>query len=118
MINEYFDALERLRVNKPIIVPKNTKITKDSVAIEAGRKKGTIKKSRAVFNELIIKIDEVAKAKSSPTSELKENITKYKVKSNEYRELYESALNRELMLIEQLNEMQKELKKYKPHLTM
>ena len=37
---DYFDALERLKSGKPINVPKGTKITNDSVALEAGRKRG------------------------------------------------------------------------------
>ena len=48
--------------------------------------------------------------------ESKEQAAKYKTKTKEYKELYEQALNRELMLIERVNELEKELKK--PRLTM
>ena len=45
ILTEYFSALDRLKKNKPIRIPKGTKITNDSVALEAGKKKGTIKRS-------------------------------------------------------------------------
>ncbi len=47
ILQDYFDALERLKTGKPVNVPKGTKITNDSVSLEAGRKKGTIKKIQA-----------------------------------------------------------------------
>lgn len=58
MLKDYFEALERLKSGKPVIMPKGTKITNDSVSLEAGRKKGTIKKSRQIFAELIKAIDD------------------------------------------------------------
>ena len=57
---EYFEALERLKVNKPIRMNIGTKITNDSVALEAGRSKGAVKKSRLIFADLIIAIDSAA----------------------------------------------------------
>lgn len=42
-ILDYFEALERLKSGSPINVPKGTKITNDSVALEAGRKKGALR---------------------------------------------------------------------------
>jgi predicted acyltransferase (DUF342 family) len=35
-IVEYFEALERLKKGEPLIVQKDTKISKDSVSLEAG----------------------------------------------------------------------------------
>ncbi|WP_228200272.1 hypothetical protein [Acinetobacter baumannii] len=58
---EYFEALERLKVNKPIRIDIGTKISNDSVALEAGRNKGAIKKSRLIFADLIVAIDCAAK---------------------------------------------------------
>ena len=37
---EYFDALDRLKSNNPTNVPKGSKINNDTVALEAGRKRG------------------------------------------------------------------------------
>lgn len=45
-LNEYYAALERLKVNKPTIITKGSAINNDTVALEAGRKRGSIKKSR------------------------------------------------------------------------
>ena len=44
--NEYYAALERLKANKPTVLPKGSAINNDTVALEAGRKRGSIKKSR------------------------------------------------------------------------
>lgn len=106
-LQEYFDALQRLIDNKPINVPKGLKINNDTVAMEAGRKRGTIKKSREVFAELIEAIDAVNKEESGPKEQFEATIEKYKASTKKYRELYEQALNRELMLIERLNELEK-----------
>ena len=45
-LNEYYAALERLKANKPTTLPKGSAINNDTVALEAGRKRGSIKKSR------------------------------------------------------------------------
>ena len=45
-VNEYYAALERLKANKPTVLPKGSAINNDTVALEAGRKRGSIKKSR------------------------------------------------------------------------
>ena len=63
MIDEYYKALDRLIQNKPINVPIGTKINNDTVALEAGRKRGSLKKSREIFLDLIDKIDKVSKEK-------------------------------------------------------
>ncbi len=109
ILKDYYEALERLKKNKPINVPVGTKITNDAVSLEAGRKKGTIKKSREVFTELIEAIAEYTDKVNAPQKECEAQVEKYKAKSKEYRTLYEQALNRELMLIERVNELEKRL---------
>ena len=42
----YSAALERLKANKPTLLPKGSAVNNDTVAMEAGRKRGSIKKSR------------------------------------------------------------------------
>lgn len=106
-LNDYFEALERLKKGNTINVPAGTKINKDTVALEAGRKRGTIKKSREVFSELIIEIDNAELEKSSPLKEYEKKLNKYKSESKKYRQLYEESLNRELMYIERINELEK-----------
>jgi len=108
-MKEYDDALERLIANKPIRVPIGTKITNDAVSLEAGRKKGTIKKSRPQFTELIAKIELAANKQKAPIKDYKAQIEKYKSKYKEQRILYEQALNRELMYLERINELEKRL---------
>jgi hypothetical protein len=83
---------------------------KDIGALEAGRKRGSIKKSREVFLELIEAIKKASEDKSKNTSQHIEQITKIKDKMNNFKHLYEEALNRELMYIERINELEKALK--------
>lgn len=59
-INEYREALQRLIANKPINIPTNSAINKDTVALEAGRKRGSIKKSRTEHTQLISEIEAAA----------------------------------------------------------
>lgn len=113
MIDEYYKALDRLIQNKPINVPIGTKINNDTVALEAGRKRGSLKKSREIFLDLIDKIDKVSKEKGFPEKEHKLKIEKLKNKANDYRILYEEVLNRELMLIERIKFLESELEKFK-----
>lgn len=56
IVNEYFAALERLTKNVPINVPKGSPINKDQVALEAGRKRGSIR-NRPGFEKLIAEIE-------------------------------------------------------------
>jgi hypothetical protein len=107
-IKEYFDALERLKNNSPINVLVGTPINKDTVALEAGRARGSIKKSRTMFADLIKAIDEV----NAKTKEPKQKLLEKKEEVLMYKNLYEEALSRELMYLERINELEKLLKKY------
>lgn len=102
ILKDYFDALERLKKGKPVNVLKGTKITNDSVSLEAGRKKGTIKKSRPVFSDLIQAIEAVAKEGGNPQDEMKERLMEAKAEAARYRALWEEALNREVSLVKQI----------------
>lgn len=107
-IKEYFDALERLKNNKQINVLLGTPINKDTVALEAGRARGSIKKSRPMFSDLIKAIDEV----NSKTKEPKQKLAEKKEEVLMYKNLYEEALARELMYLERINELEKVLNQY------
>lgn len=105
ILQEYFAALDRLIVNKPINVRKGSKITNDTVSLEAGRKKGTIKKSRPIFKELIDAISAAAKVQSTalaPHDEVRERLVAAKLEVARYRTLWEEALAREVSLVQQL----------------
>lgn len=110
-LKEYFDALERLKLNIPINMPKNSKINNDTVALEAGRKRGSIKKSREIFLEIIEEIKLVSQEEKIQKDKLKSKISKLRNSSDNYKELYEKSINRELMYIEKINELEKLLKK-------
>lgn len=102
ILKDYFEALERLKKDRPINVPKGTKITNDSVALEAGRKKGTIKKSRPVFSDLIDAIETASKEGRKPQDEAKGRLEDAKSEASKYRSLWEETLCREVSLIKQL----------------
>lgn len=112
-IKDYFEALNRLINNKPICVSRSYKINKDTVALEAGRKRGSIKKSREVFSDLIDAINAAENKIEAPKKEQINKLNNLKIDRDKYKELYEQALNRELMYMEHVNELEKELKKYK-----
>lgn len=101
ILSDYFEALDRLKRSKPVNVPRGTRITNDSVSLEAGRKIGTIKKSRPIFRDLIEAID-AAKADAKPSDEIEGRLAEAKAEAARYRALWEGALAREVSLIKQL----------------
>lgn len=113
-IDDYFEALERLKNNVPIRIPKGSKINNDNVSLEAGRKKGTIKKSRPVFDELIEEIKKANEKDIKPILELQNKSDKYKEKFLHYKKLYEESINRELMYLERIDKLEQSLKTSKP----
>ena len=113
-LEEYFQALERLVKNRPINVPVNSKINKDTVALEAGRKRGSIKKSREVFLELIDAIESASDKTVSPQKEIENKLLKHKEQRDKYKSLYEESLNREIMDLEKINKLEKMLSKKSP----
>ena len=78
IIDDYFEALARLKSNSPIRIPKDSKISNDNVSLEAGRKKGTIKKSRPIFDELITAINKTKKKDDALIIEAQTKLNKYK----------------------------------------
>ena len=108
---EYYDALERLRLNVPLVLQKGTyKINKDTVAIEAGRGRGAIKPSRGAFKDLIKEIEKAAaeytKEDLNKLSKARSLTKRYKSELEKYREKYSKALNREVMLVKRLGDLE------------
>lgn len=101
-LNVYFEALERLKKGRPTSVPKGTRITNDAVAIEAGRGKGSIKKSRAVFRALIEAIAQAAEEQAKSTDKATEQLLSAKADAKKYRKLWEEALGREVSLLREV----------------
>lgn len=90
-LNDYYAALERLKANKPTILPKGSAINNDTVALEAGRKRGSIKKSRhAVLIEVIEQAaQETGQNILSPTQQLEKAKSKTKAVKTDYEQLKE-----------------------------
>ncbi|MHB8057407.1 MAG: hypothetical protein ACYDHC_05875 [Desulfuromonadaceae bacterium] len=108
---DYLAALERLKKGISVVVPKGTKITNDAVALEAGRGKGSIKKSRKGVSNLIIAIDEAAAEQAKPKNEQKVRFEKAKGIAEQLRRELEAALGREVSLLQELFETKKKLAK-------
>lgn len=96
-IEDYYEALERLIKNKTQIIAKGSLISNDNVSLEAGRKKGSIKKSRPVFADLIDAIKKASAEQSKPEVDKNKKIETLKKQVEKYKQLYEDSLGRELM---------------------
>src|ERR1700730_9713047 len=101
-LEEYFAALERLIAGRPKVVLKGSKITNDAVSVEAGRGKGSIKKSRGVFADLIGAIALAAAEQSRPRVLQKQGLAKTRGEAEQYRRDLEAALAREVSLLKEL----------------
>lgn len=90
-LNEYYTALERLKVNKPNVLPKGSAINNDTVALEAGRKRGSIKKSRhaALIETIELAAQEVGQNVLSPAQRIEQAKTKTKAVKSDYEQLKE-----------------------------
>ncbi len=108
-LEEYFAALERLKAGKPEHVPRGARITNDAVSAEAGRGKGSIKKSRAVFADIIQAIDEAALEQENPKSMERDKLLRTKGEAANVRKQLEAALAREVSLLKELFETRKQL---------
>lgn len=107
-LKDYFDALERLKSGKPINVPKSLKISLDAVALEAGRNKGAIKKSRAIYADLITEINKVIAEKKAESPE-KSKIASLRAEVADLNKALEKALGREISLLYENYELKKQL---------
>lgn len=117
IIEDYREALERLKKGRPINVRKGIPISNDSVSLEAGRKKGTIKRSRPIFAKLITEIDAAAREQPNPKDAQEARIRALRADVQRYRNLWEEALTREVCLLKQLWDERKEWAKEKEALT-
>lgn len=108
-LSDYFEALERLKNSTSTIVDKGTKITNDAVALEAGRQKGSIKKSRVVFSDLILAIEAAAIQQSKLLNKPEEKMEKAKNDIAYYKKAWEESLARETSLLNEVFELKKEL---------
>ncbi len=107
----YWDALERLKRGKPINVMPGGRITNDQVSLEAGRGRGSIKKSRPVFAELISAIEEASKAKNKPPAETQEKYLRKRAEAENYKAQYKKSIAREISMLKQIYELKQEIDK-------
>ena len=110
-LSVYFEALERLKKGRPHFVDKGTKITNDAVSLEAGRKKGSIKKSRRQFEDLIAAIDVAAAEQAQPQEEHAARMHRAKRTVEALQQQLEESIARELSLLTELFEAKKQLEK-------
>lgn len=108
-IIEYFEALERLKADEPNVVPRGTRISNDAVSLEAGRSKGSIKKSRTIFADLIVAIDLAADEQLKRENAHVLLVRKWKESAKEYQEKWEASLGRELSLLLQIYDLKQKL---------
>jgi len=104
-INDYYSALERLVNNVPVIVPLGTKISYDAVSLEAGKSKGSIKKSRPIFTDIIKKIDDLKKSRKDNEDV---DVKKLRLEILELKNQLDISLAREICLIIELHQLKKE----------
>ena len=100
---DYYAALDRLSKRK------GARINNDTVAIEAGRKKGSIKKSRPQFAELIDAIDAANAASERPKLDVTDRLERAKGDAKHLRAQLDASLARELSLLRQVFSLRKEL---------
>lgn len=116
-----FKALERLQTGVPTVsdfigVTPNL-ITPAMVSVEAGFDKGYLKRSRANHKPVIARIDAL---KIDTPNSMKTKIFKaYKaaekatIEKQDLKQVLDSVLTQNLMLIERVRELEQELKRYK-----
>lgn len=107
LVAGYLEALDRL-------VSRGTKPTLDAVAIEAGRKKGSIRRGLTRHVELVACIDRAAgqfrkEAEQSKESKQAYRISKLKKERDKYKEWYDNLLAKHLGAIYQLEEQRQDL---------
>jgi hypothetical protein len=102
-MTDYYAALERLKKRKGV------RINNDTVAIEAGRKKGSIKKSRPQFTALIDAIDAANAVAGRPKLELAERLDRAKGDAKHLQAQLDESPARELALLRQVFSLRKEL---------
>ncbi|USE83854.1 hypothetical protein [Acinetobacter tibetensis] len=110
------EALNRLISNTPIRVPKGSKINNDTVALEAGLKRGAVKRSRPELAELLDDIKEaeakrLGKEYSKKNSKivLQTETLKLKQQLKELQDKYDAQLSQINSLIFENHQLKREI---------
>jgi len=116
-IKVYWDALSRMEEGIPLIVSPDAEINYDTVALEAGRSRGSLKASRPQHANIRDAIERAAKrvndARSAgvPVSkaELKRKIKAERERAESFKALSDQILAREIMLLRHVAKLEKEI---------
>lgn len=107
-VDNYLTALQRLIEGRPQNVPKGSAINKDTVALEAGRKRGSIKKCRAENADLIAEIEAAAAKEKASKPSASNDVQKQKAlkqaakeQLGDLKEDYELALQKIVSLAQE-----------------
>ncbi len=84
-LKNFYDALQRLIDEKPKVITGTYSINNDTVALEAGRKRGTIKKSRPELAELIVAITEAEAVRTGKSKDTNIDIRDQKLQEAQDR---------------------------------
>jgi len=112
-IKEYWEALERLKKGKPLNVPTGGRITNDQVSLEAGRGRGSIKKSRESYRELISAIEAAEAERQQSSNKDEEKYQRRRAEAESYKLLYLTAVARQISLAKENKELKTEIKRLK-----
>lgn len=107
-VEKYFEALQRL-------IDRGDKISNDTVALEAGSGRGSIKKSRPAYGDLIAAIDVAARAQSAAKADTDPVPALRQEKMNLVQQL-DAALERELALLSEVHNLREELQQLREQL--
>lgn len=109
VLDAYFLALERLKSGNTIVMPVGSKITNDAVSLEAGRAKGSIKRSRGKFSLLIEEITKAAQEQKKASGGQTESLVAARTQAAQWRRELDAALAREVSLLRELLNLKREL---------
>lgn len=84
-VKNFYNALQRLIDGKPNIITGMYSINNDTVALEAGRKRGAIKKSRPELAELIVAITEAEAVRTGKSKDTNIDIRDQKLQEAQDR---------------------------------
>ena len=108
----YWRAFYRLKNDKPIVLPKGSKVNLDNVAMEAGRKRGAIKRSRRSQNEIVAAIDNSSIQISNSHRNLVRKLGNESRRALDYKSQYHKLLNHTIMLNNKIKEQEEIIAKF------
>jgi hypothetical protein len=107
-VEKYFQALQRL-------VDRGEKINNDTVALEAGSGRGSIKRSRLAYAELIAAIDAAAQKQAEAKAET-DPVPALRQEKTDLVRLLDGALERELALLSEVYNLREEVRQLREQL--